>query len=231
MTDFIRMSGMFDQRLLKTRAVVVGCGALGSAVALSLAKIGVPLELWDPDVVEPHNIPNQILYGPGDVGSYKATCLKDRIEQLSGTPATAHVRRWDQDTVFSARHAYVFVCVDTMAARKEILSTISFEPGAILLDGRIGARDWSTFLVDRSDLRAIRDYASTLVDDDDAFVERGACGNVLSIGATAGLAASYLIWQFMDHVMGRQTVTRVDGSVNPFYMTAYTPESADGKSR
>lgn len=233
MTDYTRITGMFDLRKLSSNAVVIGCGALGSAVALQLAKLGIPLELWDDDVVEAHNIPNQLLFGPEDIGKGKAVALADAITRLTGSNIRPIPNKWEPARVYRSmsEKPYVFACVDTMRARNDILRSLSHTHGSVLVDGRIGARDWSTFLVDRSDLTSLRTYAETIVPDDETFVERGACGNILSIGATASLAASYMVWQFMDHIMGRQTVPRIDGSVNPFYLAAYTKEKTDGEQK
>lgn len=229
MTDYIRVAGMFDHRKLRSRAVVIGCGALGTAVALQLAKLGIELQLWDNDTVEAHNIPNQVLFGPDDIGKLKVHAAQARLRQLSEARVTVVEEKWESSNIFGSEQPYIFVCVDSMRARADILRSLSHTSGSVLVDGRIGARDWSTFLVDRGDLQSLRYYADTLGPDDDTFVERGACGNVLSIGATASLAASYMVWQFMDHIMSRQTVPRIDGSVNPFYISAYTKEKLNGK--
>lgn len=53
--------------LTRARAVVVGCGALGSAVATHLVRLGVGhVRVIDRDVVEPRNLVDQVLYGEED---------------------------------------------------------------------------------------------------------------------------------------------------------------------
>jgi tRNA A37 threonylcarbamoyladenosine dehydratase len=53
---------------------VVGVGGLGSPVALTLAKQGYPLTLYDFDKVEEKNIKNQF-YIATDVGAYKVNAI------------------------------------------------------------------------------------------------------------------------------------------------------------
>ena len=55
-------------RLAAGRAAVVGCGALGSVVALALVRAGVGfLRLIDRDVPERSNLPRQVLFDEADV--------------------------------------------------------------------------------------------------------------------------------------------------------------------
>lgn len=57
-------------RIAKARVLVVGLGALGSLIAMLLARAGVGhLRIVDGDVPELHNLHRQLLYGEGDVAS------------------------------------------------------------------------------------------------------------------------------------------------------------------
>lgn len=213
--DQIRLTGIFDLSKSKaterTPAVVVGAGALGSVVALQLSKIGVPFVVYDDDVVESHNLPNQCLYGPDDVGANKAVALVDRLRQVSDTRVGACPRRLNKPR-FEAT-PYVFVCVDNMASRRAFAENYLPCEGGAFLDGRMGARDAISFLLDRSKEWQRTNYIGGLFDDDDANVERAACGATLSVGATAQIVASQMIWQFMNFVMGRPTPNTVVTSV------------------
>ena len=54
--DDIFASEAFGQE----RVDVIGCGATGSKIIMLLAKLGVQnIHIWDKDVIESHNIPNQ----------------------------------------------------------------------------------------------------------------------------------------------------------------------------
>jgi molybdopterin/thiamine biosynthesis adenylyltransferase len=56
--DFLNLDVMFDLTF-----GLVGCGSLGSAIGLALAKSGArKWVLWDGDTVESHNLPNQFFF-------------------------------------------------------------------------------------------------------------------------------------------------------------------------
>ncbi len=67
-TRFAPLGPAGQARLALARVVIVGCGALGSASATSLARAGVGfLRLIDRDLPEPSNLPRQLLFDEADV--------------------------------------------------------------------------------------------------------------------------------------------------------------------
>ncbi len=65
-----------QEKLQKTKVLVVGCGGLGSPVAVHLAASGIgELHLIDFDVVSLSNLHRQVFYSLNDVGSLKAETL------------------------------------------------------------------------------------------------------------------------------------------------------------
>jgi molybdopterin-synthase adenylyltransferase len=84
-----------QKKLLASRALVVGCGALGSVIANTLARAGVgKLRLVDRDFLELNNLQRQVLYDEGDVaaGLPKAIVAKDRLSKInSQIEIEAHV--------------------------------------------------------------------------------------------------------------------------------------------
>jgi len=84
-----------QQRLAQSHALIVGCGALGSHIADTLARAGVgTLTIVDRDVVELTNLQRQVLYDEADVesGTPKAEAAKARLQRInSGITVHAHV--------------------------------------------------------------------------------------------------------------------------------------------
>ncbi|HWL06778.1 MAG TPA: ThiF family adenylyltransferase, partial [Planctomicrobium sp.] len=75
MSDRYRKQTLFSglgetgqERLCRSTAVLIGCGALGSVIAESLVRAGVgTLRLIDRDFVELSNLQRQVLYDEQDV--------------------------------------------------------------------------------------------------------------------------------------------------------------------
>ncbi|KAA0014736.1 molybdopterin-synthase adenylyltransferase MoeB [Billgrantia pellis] len=73
-----------QERLLASRALVVGAGGLGSPVALYLAAAGVGhLTLADADEVELSNLQRQIAHGMKDLGRNKAASAREAALALN----------------------------------------------------------------------------------------------------------------------------------------------------
>ena len=73
-----------QQRLLNSRALIVGVGGLGSPVAMYMAASGVGhLVLADFDVVELSNLQRQVIHSSADIGRAKVESAEDRIRALN----------------------------------------------------------------------------------------------------------------------------------------------------
>ena len=74
---------------------VVGVGSVGSQIAESLVRHGVPrLTLVDPDRVESRNL-SRSAYLPRDVGRLKVAALADRLTEIAAPPLTVHASSQD----------------------------------------------------------------------------------------------------------------------------------------
>jgi len=79
----IRLWGEESQRSLqKKRIAIIGCGGLGSSLALALGGSGIgQIALVDFDTVSSHNIHRQIALTLADEGRPKAEVVADRIRE------------------------------------------------------------------------------------------------------------------------------------------------------
>lgn len=86
MDIFSRNTGILESDImLKKGAIIIGCGSVGSLVALELARAGVGrFFLVDSDIFGYHNICRHQC-GIQDVGKYKTTAVKERILQINPT--------------------------------------------------------------------------------------------------------------------------------------------------
>src|SRR5579863_971451 len=79
-----------QQKLMDASAVVVGCGALGSAVAGLLARAGIGrLRIIDRDFVEYSNLQRQTLFDEGDAGQSlpKAVAAENKLRAVNSAIA------------------------------------------------------------------------------------------------------------------------------------------------
>ena len=92
-----------QRRLMEGKALICGCGALGSVLANTLARAGVGyLRIVDRDFLELNNLQRQVLYDEEDVrsGTPKAIAAKNRLQQInSEITIDAHVADVDADNL------------------------------------------------------------------------------------------------------------------------------------
>lgn len=83
---FSRNTGILESDImLQKGAVIIGCGSVGSLVAMELARAGVGrFFLIDMDILGYHNICRHQC-GIQDVGKFKTTAVKERILQINPT--------------------------------------------------------------------------------------------------------------------------------------------------
>lgn len=73
-----------QERLMASKALIVGLGGLGSPAAMYLASSGIGrLVINDFDRVDPSNLQRQILYGFEDVGQLKTTTAAKTLRSLN----------------------------------------------------------------------------------------------------------------------------------------------------
>jgi len=85
-TRFAPLGPDGQAKLAAARVAVVGCGALGSVVAMTLARAGVGfLRLIDRDIPELSNLPRQVLFDEADVaaGLPKAVAAAGRLTTIN----------------------------------------------------------------------------------------------------------------------------------------------------
>ena len=69
-----------QQRLKKTKVLVIGAGGLGCPVLQYLNAVGIgTLGIAESDTVEASNLHRQILYSPGDIGKKKGVVALERL--------------------------------------------------------------------------------------------------------------------------------------------------------
>ena len=72
-----------QERLLNSKVLLVGAGALGNEIAKNLSLVGVgQITIVDNDIVDLTNISRCVFFNEDDIGKYKAELLSTRIKSL-----------------------------------------------------------------------------------------------------------------------------------------------------
>jgi hypothetical protein len=164
-------TALFDPDKFTWPVHIIGAGGIGSALFLPLLKLGVKtLHVWDPDVVEPHNIPAQLIYRPSDVGKAKVQCMVDFARYLEASCAV--IAHQEKVTGASRLSGVVISGVDSMAERHEIYNAVEKNAMEVVfyMDGRIGGEQFELYShcpIDPQEAQAYQE--DWLVSDEDTL--------------------------------------------------------------
>ncbi len=143
----------------------LGCGAIGSAAAVTMAKMGANIiHLYDMDIVESPNIGVSI-YDRNDLNKQKVIALRDRL--LAINPRIDVVTHHGEfQNIYEEHNNIVILGFDSMKSRLDavtnILQTVSPD---ILIDGRMGAEHYQQYTFKKPTLTK---YKATWYDDETA---------------------------------------------------------------
>jgi molybdopterin/thiamine biosynthesis adenylyltransferase len=192
--DAIRHFTIFNpEKFASAPMNVIGCGAIGSKVCLSLAKLGVKnLNVFDMDVVAEHNIANQA-FSLKHIGMDKVAAVADICKEATGLNVSANKEFVDENT---SLRGIIFASVDTMKGRKAILEAIKYKLTCpLFIDTRMGADIMRIYTIDPNNSTEVDAYEETLCADEDA--EESYCGSKISVGPTSGIVSEIAVWQFL----------------------------------
>ena len=110
-----------QRKLQQTKVVIVGCGGLGSPIAVHLAASGIgELHLIDFDVVDLSNLHRQVFYSLNDVGTAKSETLAAFIEARAPfTKVTFSKLALEKSNVLKTFENYDIVvdCTDSLGVK------------------------------------------------------------------------------------------------------------------
>jgi molybdopterin/thiamine biosynthesis adenylyltransferase len=202
MLDTRRHMELFQPELFDTPINIIGAGATGSWLALQLAKLGIKgslINVWDFDVVEEHNVPNQ-LFGLQHIGQPKVEALHEIIYTYTGTSIRVKNEAFEKGRLAG----YVFIMVDSMAGRESIWDNAVKMKSSVthLVEPRMGLDMGRIYNVNPMEIKQIEAYEGTFYSDEEAEVS--ACGTSQTVITTAMSVASTCARQFINHYAGEE---------------------------
>lgn len=187
--DYWRQLDVVTPEDLCRPITIVGAGGIGSPTALALAKMGCSrLTVYDPDTIEPHNLPNQF-YRLEDAAKPKVAVLRELIREFAGVEIRAV-----QEAVTQQRlEGLVVSGVDSMVSRRSIWEGgIRYRSGVELyIDARMGGEVSRIYSIHPADPDDVRAYELSLHSDDQAAEDPCTAQAVIyNAFAIAGLIAN-----------------------------------------
>lgn len=185
---------LFDPYKFEHPITIIGVGSTGSWLALALAKLGIEdITVWDYDIVEEHNIPNQA-FELHNIKQLKVEALKEMIWNATNTQIKINNNKF----VDQRLAGIVFLMVDSMEQRKLIWENSVKMKSAVklLIEPRMGLDVGRIYNVDPTDLKQIKEYEATYYGDDVAEVS--ACGASKTVISSALGITSWCVRQLIN---------------------------------
>lgn len=215
MLDLSRSIGLFDPHKFKGDIHVIGAGATGGRVVEGLVKLGVPgikLYVYDFDVIEEHNIPNQV-FSLSQVGQLKTEALRDNIKEKYGEDINIITEPATKDTYLSG---IVFMLPDTFKAREDIFNGIAMKPSVkAMIETRLDARMGIVHTINPCDVNQVDYFKQSFFEDDDKGVEVSACGTAITIAHTVDVVSGVALWEFVKFINNNRIGRRITISLDP----------------
>ena len=230
--SFLRHGAFFGPEDSQDKVLnIIGVGATGSWVGYLAAKMGWQhFRVWDADIVETHNLPNQI-YTINQVGMSKVDAFKQSLEIFNPQVIVETYNEF----YTSAEHQhlvedFVFIAVDSLSARQDIVEGLeSHLLVDLIFESRMGFEHAEINILDPSRPSQIHEYLATLKTDDE--VTESACNARIITTLTCIVASSivHTICAFaaqdrhqQQYNINRKQVFSLPSNVN-FPLSIYTP--------
>lgn len=199
---YTRQNGIINIKAYRDNKIaIIGCGAIGSFTAISLAKMGLTnFFLVDFDIVEEHNIPNQF-FGVSDIGKNKVdSTIKYMREFNPECNIHTHIGKFTSKLGFD-KSKIVISCVDNMETRRLIFNTAQKDKNVqLLIDGRMNGLQAQIYAIDMTNGQEIGLYQNTLFGDNEAV--QGRCTERSILFTVLGIA-SFICNQIVKGLTGK----------------------------
>lgn len=178
---------------------IIGCGGIGSFLAFYLGQLGLAqnLILWDNDVVEDHNIPNQNFLLE-HVGKSKCIALADYIEAKTGERPRTKERFFTKESHITS--GIVCLCTDNIDSRKLVYADVRDKADVIaIVDGRIGGEMFCIYTARLSDAVSKQRYEETFFDAKEAAELPCTAKAIIYVGAHIGALMCKQVKNIVKH--------------------------------
>lgn len=202
--SFMRHAAFFGPEDADTTLNIIGVGATGSYIGLTAAKMGFHnFRVWDLDIVESHNLPNQI-YEADQVGMKKVDAFEQILQRFNPTIKvekhpyffTSEEHKWLLD-------GPLVLTVDTMHARKDIFNAFKLNwKVKNVFETRLGFMHAELNVLDNMNLSKLQNWNENLLSDED--IPEAPC-NERIITSLVGIVSATAVHQICAMLGSRRT--------------------------
>lgn len=221
--DLTKSIEYFDPVNVRGKCHIIGCGSVGSTIAENLARLGVTkFVLYDFDIVEPHNLANQ-MFVQSDVKKPKVEAVKKIICDIN-PEAESTIEVFGQGYTDQKLNGYVFLAVDNIDLRREICEKNRMNKAIkAVFDFRTRLEDAQHYAADWGDMRQVDNLIKSMAFSHDEAHEATpvtACGTELGVAPTVRVICALGVTNFMNLIRGGELQKIV--VCNPFAMDIMT---------
>lgn len=204
--DLIKSYEFFKPEMMNGKMVhIIGCGSVGATVAENLCRFGIKdFVLYDFDVVEKHNIANQIFVNK-HIGTLKTEALSEILTSIN---PDVNIRRVNVGWKGQPMAGYVFLAVDNIETRKAIVEKCKASTLVeAMFDVRTGLTDAQHYAANWRDSKSVKKLESSMDFTHEEAAEStvvSACGAELSVCPTIRVIVGYAVANFINFVKGEE---------------------------
>lgn len=220
--DLSKSFEYFDPTVIDGKCHIIGCGSVGSTIAENLARLGVKdYVLYDFDIVEPHNIANQMFVN-SDIKKPKVEATKRIIVDIN--PETESTIELHPEGYKGQKlNGFVFLAVDNIDLRREICTKNKMNRAIkVVFDVRTGLEQATTYAAFWGDLRQVNNLLKSMEythEEAQAAAPVTACGRTLGVAPTVKVVSTICVCNFVNFI--RKGILKPIVVCEPFGMEMY----------
>lgn len=189
---------------------MIGCGSVGSTVLELLARFGLEkFSVYDFDVVEPHNIVNQ-MFTYEHIGLPKVEAVRQILRNIN---PDISIRTYSEGYKDQPLEGYVFLAVDNIELRRKIAEENKYNDYIkAMFDFRTGLTDGQHYAADWSDMKSRKAFIETMnFTHEEAKLNSpvSACNVSLCVAPTVRMVCNVGVTNFINFVKGEHLYKQI----------------------
>lgn len=208
--SFLRHSAWVNENSFKDTVLnIVGCGAVGSNAAMLAARMGwTKFQLWDDDIVEDHNLPNQAFF-PEHINMPKVEALASQLIKFNpSVKVVTHNKRFTTKEDAQSVEGILFIATDSMKSRSDIYSTFAYNVNIkLVIEARLAFDFAELYVLNPLDYDHLKNWKESLKTDEE--IPDGPCNLRLCTTLVMNVCASAIHFACVPYALWRSEKERV----------------------